>query len=93
MPESGPFHWAPEQDQFRGVVRKLAAEHAPLACARSPLSDEPHDRELWRACGDELGLPGLVVPEEHGGAGFSRLDLAITAVDLGRVVVSERPHG
>jgi alkylation response protein AidB-like acyl-CoA dehydrogenase len=86
MAEAAPFHWAPEHDEFRSVVRKLT-ERAPLACAPSPLSDDAHERELWRACADELGLPGLVVPEEHGGAGFSRLELAIAAEELGRAVV------
>jgi alkylation response protein AidB-like acyl-CoA dehydrogenase len=86
MPESEPFHWSPEHDEFRRVVRKLTAERAPLGCAPSPVSDEPGERDLWRAWAEELGLPGLVVPDEHGGAGFSRLELAIAAGELGRAV-------
>lgn len=37
----------------------------------------------------EMGLPGLLVPEAHGGLGLARLDAAIVAVELGRANVSE----
>lgn len=81
-----PFQWAPEHEDFRGVLSKMTTR-APLASAPSPVSADPLERELWRAWAEELGLPGLVVPEEHGGAGFSRLELAIAAQELGRAVV------
>jgi alkylation response protein AidB-like acyl-CoA dehydrogenase len=87
MPDAEPFHWAPEHEEFRAVVRKMIVARAPLACAPSPVSADPLERELWRAWAEELGLPGLAVPEDHGGAGFSRLELAIAAEELGRAVV------
>jgi alkylation response protein AidB-like acyl-CoA dehydrogenase len=83
---AAPFHWTAEHEEFRGVVRKLTGTRAPLACAPAPGSTDPRERELWRTWTDELGLPGLVIPEEHGGAGFSRLELAIAAEELGRAV-------
>jgi alkylation response protein AidB-like acyl-CoA dehydrogenase len=81
------FHWTAEHEEFRGVVRKLTESRAPLACAPAPDSQDPKERELWRTWTDELGLPGMVIPEEHGGSGFSRLELAIAAEELGRAVV------
>jgi len=81
-----PFRWTAEHDEFRGVVRKLTEARVPLACAPSPVSQDQSERELWRAFTEEMGLPGLVIPEEHGGAGFSRLELAIAAEELGRAV-------
>jgi alkylation response protein AidB-like acyl-CoA dehydrogenase len=81
------FHWTAEHEEFRGVVRKLTEARAPLACSPAPDSQDPKERELWRTWTDELGLPGLVIPEEHGGSGFSRLELAIAAEELGRAVV------
>src|SRR5690348_3768981 len=83
---AAPFHWTAEHEEFRGVVRKLTETRAPLACAPSPGSQDPTERELWRTWTTELGLPGLVIPEEHGGSGFSRLELAIAAEELGRAV-------
>jgi len=84
--DAAPFHWTAEHEEFRGVVRKLTETRVPLACAPAPGSQDPAERELWRTWTDELGLPGLVIPEEHGGAGFSRLELAIAATELGRAV-------
>jgi alkylation response protein AidB-like acyl-CoA dehydrogenase len=85
--DAAAFHWTAEHAEFRGVVRKLTESRAPLACAPSPDSQDPKERELWRTWTDELGLPGMVIPEEHGGSGFSRLELAIAAEELGRAVV------
>jgi alkylation response protein AidB-like acyl-CoA dehydrogenase len=82
-----PFHWAPEHDEFRGVLRKLTDTRAQLADAPGPRAGTDRERELWRAWTAELGLPGLVVPEEHGGAGFTRLAVAIAAEELGRAVL------
>ena len=65
---AAPFHWTAEHEEFRGVVRKLTENRVPLACAPAPGSADPAERELWRTWTTELGLPGLVIPEEHGGA-------------------------
>jgi alkylation response protein AidB-like acyl-CoA dehydrogenase len=81
-----PFRWTAEHDEFRAAVRKLTEARVPLACAPSPASPDPRERELWRAWTEDMGLPGLVIPDEHGGAGFSRLELAIAAEELGRAV-------
>jgi alkylation response protein AidB-like acyl-CoA dehydrogenase len=85
--EPGPFRWSREHDEFRSVLRDLVTTRAPLACAPSPTSREPAQRALWRNWSDELGLPGLAVPERYGGSGFSRLELSIAATELGRAVV------
>lgn len=82
-----PFHWSPEHTEFRALLRKLTDTRAQLADAPGPLADTDRERELWHTWVTELGLTGLVVPEEHGGAGFSRLEVAIAAEELGRAVL------
>ena len=69
LADAAPFHWTAEHEEFRGVVRKLTEARAPLACAPSPGSQDPRERELWRTWTDELGLPGLVIPEEPSRSG------------------------
>jgi alkylation response protein AidB-like acyl-CoA dehydrogenase len=39
-------------------------------------------RDVWRALTD-LGVPGLLIPEEHGGLGLGLLDAALAAEALG----------
>ncbi|WP_312160565.1 acyl-CoA dehydrogenase family protein [Phenylobacterium sp.] len=41
--------------------------------------------DIWAALAD-FGLPGVVIPEEHGGLGLGLLDAALAAEALGRAV-------
>ncbi|GAB2996677.1 acyl-CoA/acyl-ACP dehydrogenase [Amycolatopsis acidiphila] len=76
-----------EQQQLRSSVRKLLADHAPPARVRAVMDGEDGcDRELWRRITDQLGLAGLVVPEEHGGAGAGHVERAIVLEELGRTL-------
>lgn len=44
--------------------------------------DHIFDRERWRKCGD-LGLQGLLVPEEYGGLGLDAVSTAVALEALG----------
>ena len=77
------FELSDDHEAFRRVVRDFAErEIAPHV--------EQWDREhhfpvdVMRAMGD-LGLFGLVVPEEHGGAGGDFTSLCVAIEELGRV--------
>jgi alkylation response protein AidB-like acyl-CoA dehydrogenase len=41
------------------------------------------DPDVWRQASAQLGLPGIAVPEEYGGAGFSFAEQAIVLEELG----------
>ncbi|HEX2850719.1 MAG TPA: acyl-CoA dehydrogenase family protein [Acidimicrobiales bacterium] len=76
----------PEQDAFRGVVREFAeGEIAPHADEWDRTHTFPVD--TVRAMG-ELGLFGLVFPEEYGGSGADLLTLCIAIEEIGRVDAS-----
>ena len=77
------FELSPEHEDFRKVVREFAeSEIAPHAAEW----DEQHrfPVELVPRMG-ELGLFGLVVPEEYGGAGADFTSLCVAIEELGRV--------
>jgi len=48
--------------------------------------DESHDAGLWTVLAKELGVAGLPVPEELGGAGAGWRETAVVAEELGRAV-------
>jgi len=48
-------------------------------------SDQPYDLDLWRALA-ELGATSLLVPEELGGQGATRREVAVVLEELGRSV-------
>lgn len=80
-----------EQEMLRQMVRGVCAQHSPVEVVRA-LEDDPvgYPPALWDQLA-ELGLLGLVVPEEHGGSGMSTLDGVVVYEELGRAV-APTPH-
>jgi alkylation response protein AidB-like acyl-CoA dehydrogenase len=73
-----------EQRELRDSVRRFLAERAPITKVRELMeSTQGIDPGVWRQAGDQLGLPGIAVPEEYGGAGFSFAEQAIVLEELG----------
>ncbi|MGW5112755.1 acyl-CoA dehydrogenase family protein [Nocardia sp. NPDC004123] len=72
---------------LRHAVRDLLAAHCdPAAVARAYAGDRSLTPGLWKALARDLGLAGLLVPEERGGAGGSARDAAVVLEELGRSV-------
>ena len=73
-----------EQRELRESVRRFLAERAPLPRVRE-LMDSPDamDVGVWRQAADQLGLQGIAIGEEYGGAGFSFAEQAIVLEELG----------
>jgi len=81
------FELTEEQSLIREMVRSFAeAEIAPSARARD--EEERFDRELMFDKLAELGLAGIVFPEEYGGAGADYISYAIAVEELSRVCAS-----
>jgi alkylation response protein AidB-like acyl-CoA dehydrogenase len=73
-----------EQRELRESVRRFLAERAPLTRVRERMeTTEGTDPDVWRQASAQLGLPGIAVPEEYGGAGFSFAEQAIVLEELG----------
>ena len=80
-----------EQDMLRDVVRGLCSELAPLERVRKMEDDaDGIARDLWHRFG-ELGLCGLMVPEDVGGSGMSLVDGVVLYEELGRSL-APLPH-
>jgi alkylation response protein AidB-like acyl-CoA dehydrogenase len=80
-----------EQEMLREMVRGLCAERAPMEVVRK-LEDDPigYPPDFWKQLA-ELGLLGLLIPEELGGAEQSLLEAAIVYEELGRALAPS-PH-
>jgi alkylation response protein AidB-like acyl-CoA dehydrogenase len=73
-----------EQDELRDSVRRFLADKAPLTRVRELMETEDGiDRAVWEQAGQQLGLIGLAIPEEYGGAGFTFAEQAIVLEELG----------
>jgi alkylation response protein AidB-like acyl-CoA dehydrogenase len=81
------FRLTEEQKLIRETVRSFAdKEVAPSAAARD--EEERFDRPLMFDRVAELGLAGIVFPEEYGGAGADYISYAIAVEELSRVCAS-----
>jgi alkylation response protein AidB-like acyl-CoA dehydrogenase len=81
------FGFSEEQEMLRQSARSLLERECPSAQVRQMMEDERgYSPELWRKMAG-LGWLGLVLPEEHGGAGLNYVDLVVVAEEMGRVLL------
>ncbi|MGW0842656.1 acyl-CoA dehydrogenase family protein [Streptomyces sp. NPDC002787] len=79
--------FTPEQEEIRRTVRELLLKRCgPEEVRTAVRTGEGYDGTLWAALSDQLGLPGLALPEGCGGVGCSMTELALGVEELGRVL-------
>ncbi len=79
------FAFSPEQEELRRTVRQFLDKASPEAEVRRVMATERgYDPDAWHRMADELGLLGMAIPEEHGGAGAGFTELGIVAQEMGR---------
>uniref|UniRef100_E6VH25 Acyl-CoA dehydrogenase domain protein n=1 Tax=Rhodopseudomonas palustris (strain DX-1) TaxID=652103 RepID=E6VH25_RHOPX len=75
-----------EQTMLRDSARGLIGDKAPVAHLRK-LRDERDatgfSRDLWKSFA-EMGLAGLLVPEEFGGSGLGCVEAGVVMEEIGR---------
>jgi len=70
-----------------GVRDYLAGTHGPEVLRRLD-ADGNRDPAIWQGL-VEMGLPGLLVPEAHGGMGMQLIDALPIAIECGRACLAE----
>lgn len=77
-----------DQRELRATARGFFEKHSDESAVRSTMETaDGFDRALWRRMADELGLPGLLIPEDFGGTGLSFVDVQIVLEEAGRALV------
>jgi alkylation response protein AidB-like acyl-CoA dehydrogenase len=76
---------AAELAELRDSVRGFLAAKSDEQQVRAAIETERgYDAALWQQMADQLGLPGLALPEEYGGDGFGFAELQVVLEELGR---------
>ena len=77
-----------ELDELRGAIREFLEVTSSSDTVRKLMATERgYDDATWRQMAGELGLHGIAVPEEWGGAGAGMTELAVVFEELGAALV------
>jgi alkylation response protein AidB-like acyl-CoA dehydrogenase len=81
------FALTDEQEFLREAARGALARHKTIEAAREALAKPDALPDLWPTA-VEAGWPGMLIAEEHGGAGLGAFDALLVAEECGRVLAS-----
>ncbi|MEV0084755.1 acyl-CoA dehydrogenase family protein [Saccharopolyspora sp. NPDC050642] len=77
-----------EQEELQRTVRRFLQNTCPTTEVRRIMeTDLGHDPAVWARMADELGLQGLMIPEEYGGVGLGAVELALVMEEMGRALL------
>jgi len=83
------FDFSQEQYMLRDAVRDfMQKESSPRKVREAWESETGRSPERWKKLGD-LGILGLTIPEQFGGAGMDEVDLVLVLEEAGRSVLPE----
>ncbi|MAG30862.1 MAG: acyl-CoA dehydrogenase [Deltaproteobacteria bacterium] len=83
------FNFTEDQVLLQETVRDFLAGECPVEFVREQWQTETgRSPEFWSKLA-EIGVPGLLVPEEHGGLGMNEIDFVLVLVEIGRVALAE----
>jgi 3-oxochol-4-en-24-oyl-CoA dehydrogenase len=73
-----------DAEQLRAVVREFLAKRSDETAVRAQMETEyGYDPTVWHQSAEELGLPGLVVPERFGGSAAGAVELGVVFEEMG----------
>ena len=73
-----------DQQELVALVRGILNQRADSAATRHALATaERFDVELWRLLCEEIGIAGMAIPEEFGGAGFTLREAQLVLEEIG----------
>jgi alkylation response protein AidB-like acyl-CoA dehydrogenase len=79
------FAFSEEQEELRNVVKQFLNQKSPEAEVRRLMeTEEGYDEAVWEQMASQMGLQGLIVPEEYGGSGYSYVELIVVLEEMGR---------
>ncbi|MFE0581723.1 acyl-CoA dehydrogenase family protein [Streptomyces sp. NPDC058874] len=77
-----------EQDEIRRTLREILGKRCgPGEVKAAVRTTAGYDGDLWQQLSRQLGLPGIAVAEEYGGAGCGPADLALACEETGRALL------
>jgi len=83
------FNFTEDQTLLQETIRDFLVGECTVEHVRALWETETaRSPEFWAKL-SEIGVPGLLVPEEHGGLGMSEIDFVLVMVEVGRAALAE----
>ena len=82
------FAFSDEQEELRRTVRSFLEQKSPESAVREQMETEQgYDNAVWSQMGEQMGLQGLIIPEEYGGSGYGYVELGVVLEEQGRALL------
>ncbi len=82
------FAFSEEQEELRKVVKDFLNAKSDEATVRELMETEDgYDPAVWTQMAEQMGLQGLIIPEEYGGSGYSFVELIVVLEEMGRRLI------
>ena len=79
------FAFSEDQEALRKVVKDFLNAKSDEATVRELMDTESgYDQAVWTQMAEQMGLQGLIIPEEFGGSGYSFVELIVVLEEMGR---------
>ena len=79
------FIFTEDQAQFRDSVSRFLKDKSSTSEVRSLMAtDSGFEPKVWQQLSQQLGMTGVHMPEELGGAGFGPVEMAIVCEEMGK---------
>jgi alkylation response protein AidB-like acyl-CoA dehydrogenase len=79
------FTFTDEHDELRATVRAFLQEQSDENAVREHMATERgFSQDVWTRMAEEIGLAGLIIPDQHGGAGMGYVELLVVMEEMGR---------
>ena len=82
------FAFSEEQVMIGETAKAFFAQHASSERTRKAMAGDGFDRDLWQEFCEGLGLAGIGLPEQFGGAGLGMVEFALVAEAAGSQVAA-----
>jgi alkylation response protein AidB-like acyl-CoA dehydrogenase len=79
------FQFTEEHEELRRTTHRFLESKSEEALVRRVMrTEEGYDPAVWKQMAEQLGLQGLIVPAEFGGAGLGFVEMAVVLEEMGR---------
>ena len=76
-----------DAEELRAAVRAFLAKRSAEPEVRRLMGTATgYDPAVWAQAAGQLGLPGLIIPERHGGGGATAVELGVVFEEMGAVL-------